>query len=305
MLQRSHAVRAENNFGRTLRNLWRNCRGVLWADLVFCWFGSIHFFPSVLMAKILGRKLVVVAGGYDVVNLPDINYGNMRGGIKTNLVRIILKLADKVTSISESNRQEAIENGRVSSGKNIMIYLGFDPFSQRPVVKEKMVVTVGEVSRGNLIRKGLGDFVRVASLLPSVPFKLIGKWSDDSHIRLEQIATSNVEILGFVDKETLSDVLSRAKVYVQASRHEAFGCSVAEAMLYKCIPVVNNVFSLPEVVGDCGLLTIPGDIEDLRAKIELALSADDDAGERAREQIVKNFPLEKRADSLLKAVADA
>ncbi len=305
ILQTAHEVKAECNYKRGIRNLRRNLQGVIWSDLVFCWFGSLHFLPSVIMAKLLGRKIIIVAGGYDVVSLPEIDYGNMRGGLKTTLVRFMYKLADRIISISESNRREAIENAKVEPSKISMIYHGFAPVNEPAEKKDRMVVTIGEVKRSNLKRKGLEDFVRTAKYFPDVPFKLIGKWTDDSNKVLQNVAPGNVEITGFINESAISNILSRAKVYVQASRHEGFGCSVAEAMLYKCIPVVNNVFALPEVVGDAGFLAVPGDIESLKEQIGRALNADETSGNKARKRVLEKFPLNKRTDALLNVVAHA
>jgi glycosyltransferase involved in cell wall biosynthesis len=304
ILQSVHDVKTECNYNKALRNLRKNLRGIIWADIVFCWFGSLHFLPSVFMAKLLGRKIIIVAGGYDVVKLSEIDYGNMRGGLKTLLVKFIFKLADRIISISESNKRETVENAKVYPLKITMIYHGFAPLKEPIVPKERMVVTIGAVTRSNLKRKGLEDFVQVAKYFPNVPFKLIGKWADDSYIFLQSIAPTNVELIGFTDESVLSRLLSSAKVYVQASRHEGFGCSVAEAMLYKCIPVVNNVFALPEVVGDTGFLAVPGDIESLKEQIEIALNADESLGNKARKRVLEKFSLNKRTEALLNVIAN-
>jgi glycosyltransferase involved in cell wall biosynthesis len=303
ILKAVHQVRAELNYGRAIRNLFKNFHGVRWSDLVFCWFASLNFLPSIAMAKLFGKKIVVVAGGYDVANLPEIDYGNMRRILHRASVRFICRLADKVISVSESNKREAIENAKVDQEKITLIYHGFVPVEESAAMKERMVITAGEVTFCNLKRKGLEDFVRAAEYFPQIPFKVIGRWTDDSYKHLRSISPKNVEVLGFIDDSAYVDILSRAKVYVQASRHEGFGCSVAEAMLYKCIPVVNNVFALPEVVGDAGFLAVPGDIESLKEQIEIALDADESLGDKARKSVLKNFPLSKRREALLNIVA--
>jgi glycosyltransferase involved in cell wall biosynthesis len=303
ILQAEHEVRAELNFGRSLRNLGKNLHGVLWCDQVFCWFASIHFLPSVLLARIFRKKVVIVAGGFDVVSLPEIDYGNMRGGLKTTLVRLLLRHADRVISISKSNQREALENGKVDPDRSVMIYHGFAVPEAPDVEKEPMVVTIGEVTWSNLKRKGLEDFVRLGARFPEVPFKLIGKWSDDAHLHLKEIATPNVEIMGFVDAETFDDIVGRAKVYFQGSFHEGFGCSVAEAMLLKCVPVVSDVYALPEVVGDVGYLAPVGDLEVFHTALDQAFTSGPDSGDAARNRIIATFPLELRKQSLLEAVS--
>ena len=87
---------------------------------------------------------------------------------------------------------------------------------------------------------------------PELRFALVGKWLDGAVDLLRQLGGDNVEYTGQVSDEELAAWYARSSVYVQASRHEAFGMSLAEAMLGGCIPVVSQAGALPEVVGDVG-----------------------------------------------------
>jgi len=91
-------------------------------------------------------------------------------------------------------------------------------------------------------------------------------------------------------------------VYAQFSFHEAFGCSVAEAMLCNCIPVVTAGTSLPEVVGDAGFTVTHWDEKEAAEAIKKALDAPDELGEKARERILTEFPLKKREKELIKRI---
>jgi glycosyltransferase involved in cell wall biosynthesis len=110
--------------------------------------------------------------------------------------------------------------------------------------------------------------------------------------------------VGQVPHEDLGEWLATAKVYVQFSRHESFGCAVADAMLYECIPVVSAVYGLPEVVGDCGIMVKGYDLEELREAVSRALEKSTAEGERCREQIEREFPLSVRAEELRKIVEE-
>jgi glycosyltransferase involved in cell wall biosynthesis len=295
-------VRDANNYNSAARNIIHNILGTAWCDLVFCWFGSPRFLFPVLLGKLLRKKVVIVAGGYDVVDLPEIDYGNMRKGLRSWMGKRLFKLADCMICVSKSNVQEAINNAGIPMEKLTLIYHGFEVEGRENSAKEPMVITVGRVSRENLKRKGIGSFIDVAKSFPGIPFIVIGTMDNGIVKEIGEGIPGNVTLTGYVSDERLKDYLDQAKVYVQASSHEGFGCSVAEAMLHKCIPVVSNCFALPEVVGDAGYLTKPGDLEDLKDKIGMALKSDERIGEKARLRIMSEFPLEKRRAALLKLI---
>jgi glycosyltransferase involved in cell wall biosynthesis len=165
-----------------------------------------------------------------------------------------------------------------------------------------MALTVGNVEKSNLMRKGLGSFVAAADYLPDVSFVLIGAWRDETIGRLRVKASSNVTFTGFVDDDTLGKYYRRASVYVQASRHEGFGRAVAEAMLQGCIPVVARTGALPEVVGDCGVYADSAEPADLAAAIEAGLAFDNDSRERARMRVRTCFSLGLRRLALYDVV---
>jgi glycosyltransferase involved in cell wall biosynthesis len=50
----------------------------------------------------------------------------------------------------------------------------------------------------------------------------------------------------------LEKYYSESKVYLQLSRHEAFGVSVVEAISKGCITIVSNEYALPEIVNNYG-----------------------------------------------------
>ena len=164
--------------------------------------------------------------------------------------------------------------------------------------KERLAITVGNVDGDNLQRKGLLPFVQAAGLLPDVPFVVIGAWRDGAIDILKAAASSNVHFTGWLDERSLNDYYARARVYVQASRHEGFGLSLAEAMSFECVPVVARAGALPEVVGDTGIYLESVQPRVIAAGVQQALALDACWGHRARARIVREFPLERRRDQL-------
>jgi len=288
-----YAFYAVRKFPIGLIQCWRGLKD---ADILFCWFASWNSFWALLLAKLLRKPSLLVIGGYDVADLPSANYGSQRGGIAKWISRWAMKLANWLIPFSNYSQQEAERNANVSSNSIKMIYIGVpDPFGSLPnIPKEKIALTVGNVDRQNLKRKGIEPFVHAAAQLPDVQFVVVGTWADDSIDYLRSIASPNVLFTGRVSDKELLDYYRRASVYVQASLHEGFGLSVAEAMLAGCIPVITRAGSLPEVVGDCGHYSDSPEPSDVAKAIEIALISSMSMRARARERILRNFPIEQR-----------
>jgi len=313
ILREEHQVRElqftskEKLFFNVLPNLRELAQGVIWCDITFSWFGKLHAFFAVLFSKILGKRAVVIAGGDDVANMPEIKYGMFAHFWKKWCPLFVFRYADLILAVSDFNRRNVLNNAGANPKKVSLICHGFDAgrFKQEPEWKrEDMVVTVGRVTQETVSVKGLELFVRSARYLPDVPFMLVGPWGDDSIEYLKNIATQNVRFTGAIYGQDLAQIYNQAKVYVQASIHESFGCSLAEAMLCGCIPVVSRKAALPQVVGNCGIYIDRFEPEEVAQKISEALRSSTRFSRKARERIKTFFPLEKRRRKLLKAVAE-
>lgn len=290
---------------RGLRDILSLFRGVLWCDATFSWFGSINAFFAVLFSNVLGKKSIVVAGGHEVVHEPEIKYGMFSFWWKKWCPLYVFGHVDLVLSVSESTTQECIQNAKTKRKKVQLLYHGFDSERYKPfgaVLKEAIVITIGRVNANNQIKKGLELFVRSARFLPDTEFLLVGPWDDDTINYLKKIASSNVKFTGGLYGEDLIKLCNKSKVYVQVSYHESFGCSIAEAMLCECIPVVSRKGAIPEVVGNCGVYLDKLTAKDVAEKIKEALHGPGDLGKMARERIVNFFPLENREKGLFGAI---
>lgn len=280
-------------------------RAVQSHDVVFGWFASWHTFVPMLIARFLGRPSILIIGGYDLANMPEIGYGHQRGGIRKWVSQGTMQMSTYLITNARYSRKEAERNAGIPKERLTVVYHGIpDPFGKLPEKSnERLVLTVGNVDRPNLWRKGHELFVRAASHLPEHNFVLVGAWKDDSIDYLRDIASPNVTFTGWVEDDVLFDYYRRASVYVQVSAHEGFGLSVAEAMLAGCVPVLTRAGALPEVVGDAGLYTEPN-ADALADTIMKTLDTDQEQRRRARERILREFPLEKRADELTRLIAE-
>jgi glycosyltransferase involved in cell wall biosynthesis len=282
-------------------------REVARSDLVFGWFASWHTFLPVALARLMRKPSVIVIGGYDTARLPDIGYGLQQRGMMRHVSRWVMRRATRLVTNSHYGRDEAAANAGVDPGRVTVVYHGVpDPFGELPPSeREPMALTVGIVDRPNLERKGLRAFVQAAAHLPQVEFVLAGRWDDASADELREQAPANVTLTGWVEQDVLNEYMRRASVYVQASAHEGFGMSVAEAMLAGCIPVTTRAGALPEVVDEVGVQVDDADPQRLAAAVAQAHAMADGARARARQRVLDCFGLEVRRAGLHRVVAEA
>jgi len=275
------------------------------ADTILIWFASTHTIPAVLLNYLFNKPLCIIAGGWDVANVPEIKYGGMQGGSRTVIGRWLLSRASKVIAVSKSNRQEIINNGKVHHSKVKLIYNAVSLTNQGDLIERKdQVLTVGEINEDTFLRKGLDSFIDVAYKLPKTSFIHIGKWTDKKGKPctnminyVKKISPPNIQYTGFVNRKELEQYYNESKVYLQLSRHEAFGISVVEALKGGCLPIVSNCYALPEIIGDSGYVVKEQVVDEAVEIIKTVLSSD--------YNIIKpvshlNFTIEERKKSFMK-----
>ena len=75
-----------------------------------------------------------------------------------------------------------------------------------------------------------------------------------------------------VEDSQLPAVYNHAVALLTPSFYEGFGLPALEAMACGAVPIVSRVASLPEIVGDVGLLVDPHDTSTISAAMKKALT---------------------------------
>ncbi len=272
---------------------------VLLTDITFSWFAHNHAYLAVMASRLLGKKSVVVVGGYEVANEPEIGYGALLDPRMVKRVRYIIENADCILAVSGFSRREIHAVARPRRIETI--YNGIDTAIFSPGgQKEEIVLTVCVISTANIRIKGLETFIDAARHLPETRFVLLGRVLDDALNILKQDAPPNVEFIPSPSEGELLQWYRRARVYCQLSYRESFGVALAEAMSCECVPVVTDRGALPEVVGDVGFVVPYGDSRATADAISRALTSE--VGPAARERVSDIFSVERRGEELRRII---
>lgn len=240
---------------RTLQILIAGIVGSLRSDLIVSWFADYYAAIPALLARLRDIPFIVIAGGFDVIKKPEIDWGAWVHWHRRLAVKVSFRLATAIWCQSAFTRRELLQRDRHL--KPEIIYLGIDleHFNlSHPVQKnEKTVLTVGLVySQRRYWVKGVDRWLTLARNNPDYTFRWIG-FTPEMQQRVEPLPTNC-----HVEPPKAYDLLARdyaaATIYCQPSRIETFGRSVLESMLWGCFPLVSAQTALPEVTGKLGLV---------------------------------------------------
>ena len=285
---------------RTPRDIFKIARTISNSDLTYSWFASGHSFIAVLISKLLNKRSIVVAGGYDVAYVPEINYGQYtHGKDKRMYADYVLKNADIILAVSKFTEGEVLARAKPRMVEVIYNGINTDKFVPG-TEKENLVMTVASGTKDVIKLKGIDAFAKAAEHISGTRFLVLGLSDRDLEILRAKYPLPNLKLCGYMSQTDLIKCYQKAKVYCQLSYRESFGVALAEAMACGCVPVVTERAALPEVAGNTGIY-VPYDDEEAIAKgIKDALSLDN--GRIARERVKSHFSRKNREVELARAV---
>jgi glycosyltransferase involved in cell wall biosynthesis len=234
-----------------------------------------------------------LGAGRTVITVHDLNFIHFPQFLTTDSLRYYagqiewaVNRADHILADSNQTRADLRGLLNVPAGKVTTVHLAADE-RFRPVSDLTALDRYG-LSPGYILfvgtlepRKNIPTLLRsYRSLLDravtDVPLVLVGRrgWlAEGVFDTLESLRLDRVRILDDVaGLESLIQLYNGARLLVIPSFYEGFGLPVLEAMACHTPVVASDRGSLPEIVGDAGLLVNPEDPDELAAAIERLLS---------------------------------
>lgn len=199
-----------------------------------------------------------------------------------------MKHASKIITDSYHTKNDIIRLYQVPETKIEVIYPGvsnhFAPVSndQKQRLRDKFnlnnpfILFVGAIEPKKNIELLLKAFYLCQKQKSDLHLVIAGKiaWKYQKVLSLIEKLNlgSKIRLLNFIPYEDLPALYSTAEVFVFPSRYEGFGLPPLEAMKCGTPVITSNMSSLPEIVGDRGMMVSPNDHEKLAELIMKILS---------------------------------
>lgn len=232
-----------------------------------------------------------------------------------------IQKANRIITLSGSTRDDLIKWG--IDAKKINIVYPYVSKLFRPVTSsndrrakyhlpEKYILYVGTLER----RKNLSNLVRAFSEARKMArlehaLVLVGQrgWLyQDLFQTIEELELGKaIILLDYVPNEDLPGLYSGADLFTYLSIYEGFGFPLIEAMACGIPVLASDVSTMPEIVGDAGLLVPPNDVNRIASEMAHLLNNQELAAMLSKRGLerAKEFSEERFAKGILAAYEDA
>ncbi len=201
------------------------------------------------------------------------------------LVPASAKSADKVVTLSNNSKKDIMRFCHIPEEKIEVTYAGrgtnfdfalqeLEKVKEKFAVKSDYIIAVANFYPHKNIPRLLEAFKEVTRTrdVCLVLVGIKGRGYEEVMRKVDSLALGDkVVFTGRVSEQDLGALYKGARLFIFPSLYEGFGLPVLEAMSQEVPVVSSNAASLPEVVGDAGILFDPKNIEDMAAKIKLLL----------------------------------
>ncbi len=283
------------------------------------WAPNINLVPT---SK--GCKKVVTFHDLSFVRYPEFFSLKRRLWHKFINPRKLAQEADRIIAVSESTKQDLVELYKIKPEKINIVYSGIgkkfkvkssklkvQKIKKKYRLPDKFILFLGTIEP----RKNLIGLIRAYELLRGKTHKLTNSqihkliiagtkgwlYEDIFKIARQSKYSKDIIFTGFIEDEDKPYLYNLASLFVYPSFYEGFGFPPLEAMACGLPTITSNVSSLPEIVGDAGIMVDPYKPGELALAMEMILS-DGELRQRLSEKGIeqaKKFSWKESAKSTL------
>lgn len=288
---------------------------------------DVFFMPHINFMAVSGKTKTVLT----VHDLSFLRYGEFFSWRKNFWHRMLnvkkmVRQADEIIVISESTKNDIVELYGIDQAKIEVVYSGIgeefrliDKADQRLKeikekygLPEKFIFFLGTIEPRKNLEGLILAYDQLRAKNPGLDHGLAiagGKgWKSDNIFKAWEKSPykNDIKFLGYIDRKDKPYLYNLASLFVYPSFYEGFGFPPLEAFASGVPVVASFSSSLPEIIGDAGLMADPYDASSLSLAMEEVLGNNELKEDLVRKgfERVKKFSWVKTAENYLKILAE-
>jgi glycosyltransferase involved in cell wall biosynthesis len=230
----------------------------------------------------------------------------------------LVQRADRIVCVSHAVKRDVEETLSPDPAKLRVVHeAGGDGFSVRPpedvdAVRKKYgldrpyLMFIGSINKRKNVPAQIEAFLRARRAAKSDAVLAIagriGFGGDEIRANIEKSGQADaIKLLGYIPDEDVAPLYTGAQALLFATLYEGFGIPAVEAFACACPVIGANIGSLPEIIGDAGLLANPKDVDSIAEQIAKLLGDEALRKSLAERGLTraKQFSWDKAADECL------
>jgi len=255
--------------------LWHRLQLPLWVELVT---GPVDVFhsPDFVLPPVLRAKTLVTVHDLSFIRVSECADPNLRAYLNKVVPRSVHR-ADLVLADSQNTKDDLVELLGAESDRIEVIYPGveerFRPIEDQALLEEvrrrynlppRFILGLGTLQPRKNFTRLIQAFADLQSAICDLHLVIAGGkgWLyEDIFATVEHLGLEDrVVFPGFVADQDLPALYNLADLFVFPSLYEGFGLPPLEAMACGTPVITSNASSLPEVVGQAGLMVEAKDV---------------------------------------------
>lgn len=272
-------------------------------DIVIFYVGGIFLLPSILTAKILGKRVIIQAIGLDSFSYKKIHNKTVSDKIFQMILEILERIIFSLSNVIIVESKSVVDFLNLKRYRYKLItngarYIDIETFQIKKELKkrENLIGYIGRLDESKGVMNFISAMPFVLKIQDNVRFVVCG--DGPLYNKIKDLIKNNdsykkVELKGWIPHDTVSEYLNELKLLIIPSYSEGLPTIVLESMACGTIVLANLVGGIPDVILDkkTGFIMEDNSPESITKNILRALDYPniDIIADNARKLIEQNF----------------
>ncbi len=276
-------------------------------DIVVCYDPLKSGLFGYVIKRLSGCKLLIeVNGVYRSQNLYRLNRRSsiLKRRIYPRVQKWVLRRCDAVKCLFEGQ----IDDSFIPADSPRYTFFDYTSISPRPFESPntKLVLSVGFPAHTKGMDLLIRAFRSIADDCPGWKLLIIGHFEEEERTSMSELIGKDkrIDLQQAIPFSEIPAIIDSCEIYVQASRTEAMGRALVEAMARGTPRIGSRIDGIPTVINDGkdGLLFESGNCEDLASKLKKLIDDSElrrQMGNEAYERFLGEFTLDRYTELCL------